>query len=55
MAFVWECLRNALSFVPAANLLQALPRFVAHLERTNERTRPKQIGQFQADLMPKNG
>lgn len=50
MTLVWQCLRSALLLVRPENLLEALPAFVRDLGRARERSRPKQIDVFQAEL-----
>lgn len=50
MTLVWQCLRSGLLLVRPEKLLEALPAFVEHLGRSREKTRPKQIAVFQAEL-----
>lgn len=53
--FIYEAIRAALIFVPLHKIPEALRCFLDHLERANERTRPKQIELFQHGLCPKVG
>jgi hypothetical protein len=40
----------ALHFVPLHEIGAALGRFLAHIGRSNEQTRPKQLERFQREL-----
>lgn len=55
MVFIYEAIRAALTLVPLHKIPEALPSFLAHLDRANERTRPKQLELFQHDLQPQGG
>ena len=55
MTFIYEAVRAALILVPLHKIPEALPAFLDHLDRANDRTRPKQIEVFQRELQPQSG
>jgi hypothetical protein len=50
--FVYEAIRAALIFVPLHKIPEAVQSFLNHLDRSNEKTRPRQIERFQNGLQP---
>lgn len=55
MTFIYEAIRAALIFVPLHKIPEVLGSFLDHLDRANEKTRPKQIELFQRELQPESG
>ena len=55
MTLAYDAIRAALRFVPLHEIPARLRYFLAHIRRSNDQTRPKQIEIFQQELRPAPG
>jgi hypothetical protein len=55
MVFIYEAIRAALTLVLLHEIPHALQPFLDHLDRANEKTRPRQLERFRDGLQPETG
>ena len=52
---LWDAFRSALMPIRVCDLPQALPRFIAHIARANEKSRERALDRFTALVRKKVG